>query len=954
MSNQNPIKRKPILETFLFLTIAVLGVMYVSYTWIKFNNNKSDQVLQIARYIEAALPKEDLKALEAKPGDIDKPQYKVIKNTLKAIIRVNPQARFAYLYTEQNGKIYFIADSEPEDSEDYSPPGQEYTEVKSENKQPFRDGKELVTAPFSDRWGTWISTLVPIKDDATGKTIAVFGMDFNAKSWDNLLLFTVIKSSVLILLLLLAFLFLFKVQTKNRLLKNEIIVRKQTEEKHLESEERFSLLSRVTIEGIIIHENGIVKDLNAALLRLLGYEREELLNKNFMDFIYVDDIPIVLENIAKEHILLFEVRAVKKNGEIFFAELDARNIQYQGKVLRVAVIRDITKRKQAEKALYESETRMRSITDSAQDAILMMNPDGRVSYWNPAAERIFGYTSVEAIGQDLHSFIVPQHYHEAHLAAFPAFLKTGHGSIIGKTLDLEARRKDGTEISVQLSLSSIKINDAWHSVGILRDITGQKKTEAALLKAKQESEMANKAKSIFLSNMSHEIRTPLNAIIGFSQLMNRDKQLTDLQKEYNISIIRAGEHLLELINEILELSKIEAGRVELNPTNIDLHSFSDDIHMLFKERAQSKHLQLIFETADDLPQYVVIDENKLRQIFVNLIGNAIKFTDEGGIAVRIRGNKINEGTSHLIVEIEDSGPGISENELDKLFKHFEQTSSGIKKGSGTGLGLALSRELAILMGGNITVSSQVGKGSVFTFHVEIKEGKIESVEKSNTKRAICIDKKGEEVYRILVVDDKKENLQVAVNLLKLVGFETNEAVNGKDAIAKFEECNPHLILMDMRMPIMDGYEATRLIKSMEKGKQTPIIALTASTFEEERNKIESLNMQGYIRKPFRENELFSTIGKVLGIKYIYEDETPLSQAKYLNDDEEIAKNIAKLPNSLVLEMLDAISVADLDQLIKLINSIDPDNSMFAQHLMALAKNYDYDHLQQILNEKEKN
>ena len=485
-------------------------------------------------------------------------------------------------------------------------------------------------------------------------------------------------------------------------------------------------------------------------------------------------------------------------------------------------------------------------------------------------------------------------------------------------------------------------------IGTNWDITKQKKSEAVLLKAKKEAETANISKSAFLSNMSHEIRTPLNAIIGFSQLMNRDKLLTDSQKEYSISINSAGEHLLSLINDILELSKVEAGRVLLNPTNFDLWDLLKDIGIIFKERTQSKHLKLLFENAPELPRHIIADESKLRQIFINLIGNAVKFTSEGGITVQTKVAKVNDSKTQLIVDIIDTGHGIAENELDKLFKNFEQTTSGIKQGTGTGLGLALSRELAILMGGNITVSSEVGKGSVFTFHIEIKPGTKDGTATKITKRVIGIEK-SQKAYRILVVDDKKENLKVAVNLLRLVGFETYEATNGEQAINKFGEWNPDLILMDLRMPVMDGYEATRRIKSTEKGKQIPILALTANIFEDENIKLESLGLQGYIRKPYTENELFGTIGKVLGIQYLYEDETPAPPSKYLYDSVAVKEDIAKLPANIISKMRKAVAVADSDALIKLINGTEQVNPELAQLLISVVNNFDWGYLQRLFS-----
>ena len=618
-------------------------------------------------------------------------------------------------------------------------------------------------------------------------------------------------------------------------------------------------------------------------------------------------------------------------------------------------------RKQTEESLTKTNAYLENLINYANAPIIVWDPQFRITRFNHAFEFITGLIEKEVLGHSL-KILFPKALSENSMKLIRNTLTGERWEIV----EIQIQHKDNSVRTVLWNSATLFTADGKTPIATIaqgQDITERKQAEESLRetnvylesatsKANEmaaQAEAANKAKSIFLANMSHEIRTPLNAIIGFSQLLNRDKALSPTQKEYVISIINAGEHLLSLINDILELSKIEAGRVVLSPTNIDLFVFLSNIQMIFKERTQSKHLQFIFENDEDLPRFVLVDESKLRQIFINLIGNALKFTDEGGIAVRTKVYKIKENLHHLVVEIQDSGPGITEIEQKNLFKHFVQTSSGIKKGSGTGLGLALCHELTNLMGGRISVSSEVGKGSVFTFYVEIKEGEITEPESRRTK-VVKIDN-GEKHYRILVVDDKEENLRVAVNLLKLVGFETNEAVNGVDAIVKFEEYFPDLILMDLRMPVMDGYEATKRIKSTDKGITTPIIALTASAFEEEQEKTKLFEFKGYIRKPFRENDLFSTIGKILDIKYIYEDEKPLPEEKNINADDLMKDGIGKLPNSLIIEMLQAASVANVYQLKKLVQTIETDDPELAHRLMTFVRNFDYNQLQKILNIK---
>jgi PAS domain S-box-containing protein len=754
---------------------------------------------------------------------------------------------------------------------------------------------------------------------------------------------------------------------------HDITERKKAEDALQAAHKSLSDILNAAIHTSIIATdvNGIITVFSKGAEKMLGYTTQDVVGKITPELFHLES-----EVEERGHELSNELGQSIKGFDIFVAkakiqEHEERIWTYRckdGKVISVNLVvtaiknnnaevigflgiaSDITDRKRAEEEVKRVSTRLALATLAGGVGVWDFDIENNILLWDDQMFALYG-TKREDFNSAYETWLAGVHPDDKKRADEEIQM-----AIRGeKEFDTEFRVcwPDGSVHNIR-ALANVQcdVSGKKHRmIGTNWDITEQKKNEAVLLKARQDAEMANKAKSVFLANMSHEIRTPLNAIIGFSQLMNRDKHLTDAQREYNIAIIRAGEHLLSLINDILELSKMEAGRLELNPVNIDLGALLSEIQIFFKEQIQSKHLQFIFETAPDLPRVVLVDDNKLRRIFINLIGNAIKFTDEGGIAVRVRTEQLNSLKSRLIVEVQDSGPGIPENEIGKLFKHFVQTSSGVSKSSGTGLGLALSRELAILMGGDIRVISEVGKGSVFTFYVEIEVGKDKVVQETMKQRVLSIDN-GKNEYRILVVDDTEENRQVVVRLLNLVGFITMEAVNGEDAIAKFDEWNPHLILMDMRMPVMDGYEATRRIKQTEKGIQTPIVALTASSFEDEQKKIGELGIHGYIRKPFRESELFGTIGNVLDIKYIFEDESACSAEKSELTKPEIIQLIATLSDDLAEQMRNAVAAADLDLLIELIHRIDVENSDLARHLISFANNYDYEYLQKILNKEE--
>lgn len=462
----------------------------------------------------------------------------------------------------------------------------------------------------------------------------------------------------------------------------------------------------------------------------------------------------------------------------------------------------------------------------------------------------------------------------------------------------------------------------------------------------QEAEAANRAKSLFLANMSHELRTPLNAILGFSQLLSWENTITATQKESLDIINRSGEHLLNLINDVLEMSKIEAGKITLNTAPFDLHKLLQTIQQMFQIRAEAKQLWFKLELAHNLPQYVVGDCRKLRQLLINLMSNAVKFTQSGGVILRanLGQRSPKQKQVQLCFEVTDTGKGIAPQELDRLFDPFVQTKSGIQSQGGTGLGLAISRQFAELMGGTIQASSILGKGSVFTFNIQAKLANAPTTKVSLPRPQIRRLTPGQKDYRIAIVDDQETNRLVLGKLLELVGFKTRTATNGQDAIALWQEWQPDLIWMDMRMPIMDGYEATRQIKNQSVLRETVIIAITASAFEEQKDKIFSAGCDDLVVKPFTEQVIFDKLTQHLGVKFTYKTESQDHQSKpSLKLNQSLSnQDLTLLSPDLVSKINQAAIAVDREQIEQLITYIPDSQQYITQGILEMLNRYDFD------------
>jgi PAS domain S-box-containing protein len=863
----------------------------------------------------------------------------------------------------------------------------------------------------------------------------------------------------------------------------DITDRKQVEQTLKESEENFKTIIENSSNVFYKHDvNHKLIYVSPQIKELMGYEQHEVkrlwtdfVTENFINKIAYDKTIKAIETGERQEV--YDAELQHKNGNLIKVEIREAPVVKDGKTVEiVGAISDVTEKRKFEQKLRESEEKFKAISNSANDAIILINNKGEVIFWNRAAENIFEYTEAEVLGKNLHEILSPEKYREAQNKGFEIFKNSGHGNAIDKTTELEAVRKSGEVFSVEVSLSAIKIKDEWNAVGIVRDITDRKQAKQAILnrlhyeeklaqfsstllldapdvinnslkflleasnssrvyifenfvdeqqklaikqthevcaegiepqidnpelqhliyeddgfgrwqktfsengiingivadfptgereilepqdiksllaipvfvhqkwfgfigfddthtykkwsdedvdllrtasemlglyienhrnkqtieKRNTELKKANRLKSEFLANMSHEIRTPMNAVIGFAEILNDKLADKPEYKSFIEGIVSGGKNLISLINDILDLSKIEAGRMEIKPEPINLRKLIEDIEQIFSAKIKKKNLEFRLNIDKRLPQSLLLDQTRIRQILFNLVGNAIKFTDKGAVSVsvKIEGDVHPESKIDLYFEVKDTGIGIPENQLERIFQAFQQTEGQSHKYGGTGLGLPITKRLTEAMNGTIQVESKLGEGSVFSIHFKsVVVPAVEREQKTNEQN-LSPDKIVFHEPEILLVDDVESNREVIKYHLSQLNCRIVEAENGKEAIDFLKKNKPDLILMDIQMPVMDGDRAAQLIKKQKNLKSIPIIALTALAMKEQEEKYKSV-FDDYLKKPIEVKDLVNSL--IAFLPYTKTENATIKEEKadYVKEFASEIDKAGKLPEEFI-------------------------------------------------------
>jgi PAS domain S-box-containing protein len=739
-----------------------------------------------------------------------------------------------------------------------------------------------------------------------------------------------------------------------------------------QSEEKFTTVFRASPDpiGITNLAEGRFLEANHRMLEFYGYSAAEMIGRTALEldlWINVTERQQFRQQLQTQgYVYNQEVMTRLRTGESRVVLLSAEVCNLQGQNVVIFIVRDISDRKQAENALRQSELKFATIfRDSPQPAWIATLSEGCCLDVNHGFTKLLGYSASEAIGKTCTEMDL--WHHSKDFQHFRDALFT-----TGEIFDFEVlfRTKSGVAKTVLLSARISHLSHQDCVIGTLNDISDRKQAEQELERAKEKAEAANKAKSLFLANMSHELRTPLNGVLGFAQLMQRYTNLPPDCSEYANLIYTSGTYLLNLINEILDLSRIESGTLSVDNQELDLLNLLQILDSTFSQRAKEQGLELNLKLSTFVPQYVIADLQKLQQVLINLVGNAIKFTEQGSVTLTIglaewdqatletlnhdRTHTFMHSQNHpipLCFTVQDSGIGIATEDLEIIFDAFAQAEAGKQAQEGTGLGLTISRKLVKVMGGEITVSSKPGEGSIFQFTIPVYPANSSEIPVNQPQKQVIGLASDQSTYRILAVDDQIENRLLLVKLLEQAGFEVREAATGEEAIAQWQQWHPQLIWMDIRLPVLNGYEATQRIRDLENlnaqifpTPPTIIIALTAQASVSDRELAFHAGCNDYISKPFQAETLFSKIAEHLHIQYVYaeNDQSFLINGQGMTRASLTVENLMVMPQDWVMQLYQATIACEQKAVQQLIQQIPPEYSSLAIGLRTFTQNFAFD------------
>ena len=871
------LKLRRLIFSMLLVLISSVGIFMIISSWQSGIKNTKQKSLVLAKTIELTLNNDILKSLTGTIEDEQSAAYIKIKNALVEVLKVHPEFRYIYFYTLKEGKLYSMVDSEPLNSKDYVSPGKVYTDTATIVYKPFETGQSIITKPTTDKWGTWISILTPIKDNKTGRIYAVLGMDYPADKWTDEAISKTTGSGIIILAFILLLISLYIIYVNNKRLQTL-------------NAERIKTIEKMTAFAAVMEQSDdhiTVKDLdlkvvaaNNILLDILGKDISQVIGKTDAE---IFEIPETMEpvktymsderkaqTLKQGEYILREEEVISPTGKRKFVQTKKYPIYNKDNklIFTANISRDITELKANQEKLKIKEERLKEAQRIGKTGHWEYDIMNNKLYWSEQTFSIYE-KDPELFVPEFNAVMNLYHPEEKE-----TILNNFTECVKSKTdLKIETRIITPSGL-VKYAIQRAKVEcdkngEPYLMIGTVADITEQKMVEIELHKAIELAEAASVAKSEFLSNMSHEIRTPLNGVIGFTDLL-LNTNLNKIQKEYLDNAIISANSLLGVISDILDFSKIESGKLELEMIKTDIVQLIENASDIIKVHAAGKGVELLLNIQPDIPRYAVIDPIRLKQILVNLMSNAVKFTHKGEVELKISFDKVCEKSGKFTLEVRDTGIGVKDADKSKLFKAFSQAdTSTTRRYGGTGLGLIISNSLAKKMGSRIQFESEYGVGSRFFFTIETEYEFGEIVKPENLQH----------IKRVMVVDDNINNRTILEHTFNHWGIEIVGCESGREAIDFLrKDTDFNLIIMDYHMPDLNGLDTIRLIREeLDLSALTMQIILLHSSSDDAiiHEAAKNLGIRFSLTKPIKSNELY----------YFLQN---LNQKVLLNDNGEIS------------------------------------------------------------------